>query len=380
MSFLDELAAKPNRLVAGAMSGTSMDSIDVAVCLISGAGPRAIVKLRKFERFPYATEIAQALRQPTGLSTQEVAELHVAVGRAFGKAVASTASGFQLDLVGSHGQTIYHHSRRENALKATFQIGDGDEIAELLGVPVVSDFRARDIAAGGEGAPLTPYADFVLFGGRPGVAVLNLGGIANLTLLGATIDDVRGFDTGPANGPLDRIAREDCGAPYDDRGEIARTGGYDDALLKDLISQDSFVNLVPPKSTGFETYGDPFVSMLRKRSGASGADLLRLATEFVVESVARQVPRSISNVILAGGGVGNAFLVERLTEQLAWCQVETSEEHGIPHQAREAMAFAILANDAVYGLATSLPSVTGARQARALGKLSWPLPTFGQSA
>lgn len=349
-----------------------MDAIDVAICNIRGAGSDAEVELVRFHSLDYPETLARRLRRAPDLTARDAAELNMLVGRAFAQAVAEAAEGLTLDLVGSHGQTIYHHSRMPGAERTTLQVGDGDVIADCLRVLVMSDFRMGDVAVGGEGAPLTPYADYVLFGRTAGRAVLNLGGMANLTVLGASLDEVIGFDTGPANAPLDRISTADYGERYDAEGEHARAGSYDEALLKQLIDEDAFVAARPPKSTGFEAYGADFVETLRRRSGSSGADLLRLAVEFVVESVARQVPVRVAELLLAGGGARNRFLRKRFEERLAPCRVRLTDELGVPHQAREAIAFAILANDAMCGLPTSLPSVTGAARRRRLGKLSFP--------
>ena len=372
MTSLGELAAQPSRRVAGLISGTSMDGIDVAICQISGAGPGATVKLERFATVPYEPKLAERLRRAPDLSARDVAELNGVVGKAFAFAVTFVRVDLWVELVGSHGQTVYHHSRAPGAEKATLQVGDGDVIAQRLGIPVVSDFRAGDIAAGGEGAPLTPYADFVLFGGKPGRAVLNLGGIGNLTILADRLEDVTGFDTGPANAPLDRISRAEFGESMDRDGEHARAGDYDRKLLDQLLAEDAFLALAAPKSTGTEAYGEAFVAMLRARSGSTGADLLRLAAEYVVESVARQVPPSTGELILAGGGAANRFLHERLDQRLASCVIQMTDDYGVPIRAREALAFAILANDAVCGLPTSLPRVTGASGSRRLGKLSLP--------
>ncbi|MHB8637031.1 MAG: anhydro-N-acetylmuramic acid kinase [Fimbriimonadaceae bacterium] len=372
MTILGDLGAQAVRRVAGVISGTSMDGIDVAVCSIVGAGFEATVGLERFASVPYDTALAARLRAAPDFKAQDVAELNILVGEAFATAVKSVGEGLSVELVGSHGQTIYHHSSVPGSLRASLQVGDGDILASRLGIPVVSDFRSGDIAAGGEGAPLTPYADFVLFGSLPGRAVLNLGGIANLTILGDRLADVTGFDTGPANAPLDRIARAEFGIPFDRDGLHARSGSYDANLLNRLLDEDAFVSAIPPKSTGFEAYGDAFVAMLRARCGVGGANLLRLATEYVVESVARQIPMATSELILSGGGAENAFVRERLGSRIAPHSVRLSDEFGVPARAREAMAFAILANDAVCGLPTSLPRVTGAAMARRLGKLSFP--------
>ena len=372
MTSLAELAAQSSRQVAGVISGTSMDGIDVAICRISGAGPGASVVLERFATVSYRPELAERLRHAPNLTAQDVAELNVLVGNAFVDAVSFVRLDLGVELVGSHGQTVYHHSRTPGAAKATLQVGDGDVIAEGLGIPVVSDFRAGDIAAGGEGAPLTPYADFILFGGSAGRVVLNLGGIANLTILGERLEDVRGFDTGPANAPLDRIAMAEFGVPLDPDGTHARAGAYDSGLLDRLLAEDTFLSASAPKSTGFEAYGDEFVSLLRSRSRTAGVDLLRLALEYVVESIARQVPGSTTELVLGGGGAANKFLRERLEQRLTPCAIRLTDDYGVPFQAREAIAFAILANDAVCGLPASLPGVTGAKRARRLGKISLP--------
>ncbi len=214
-SDLLEGSARPSRTVVGLMSGTSADSIDVAVCRMQGTGPE--VKLLHYSDHAHDAKVKRLVYAAADLNVRGIAELNVRVGEAFAAAClaaleeASIAPG-EVDLIGSHGQTIYHHSGVAGALKATLQVGDGDIIAVRTGRYVISDFRARDIAAGGKGAPLSPVADAILFASRePGKgrrrAVLNLGGIANLTVLDQDPARVFGFDTGPANAPLDRLAR-----------------------------------------------------------------------------------------------------------------------------------------------------------------------------
>ncbi|HKE01216.1 MAG TPA: anhydro-N-acetylmuramic acid kinase [Planctomycetota bacterium] len=385
MDALAAIAAKPRRVVAGLLSGTSADGIDCAVCSIDAGGPRARVHLETFRSEPFDPALRERIRLAPGGGARAIAELHVELGDAFADALLRTLvlSGIpeeSVDLVGSHGQTVFHHDG--TGVRATLQLGDGDRIAERTGFPVVSDFRARDVAAGGEGAPLTPYADAVLFAAPSGVrrAVLNLGGIANVTLLPSRAgEEVVAFDTGPANAPLDRLARLATGGAlsFDEDGALAAAGRVDAELLARLLAHP-YLARKPPKSTGIETFGDAFVKELVATHRGADADLLATATAFVAESAARGVRAAaggaVDEVVLAGGGARNPTLVAALAARLAPARVRISDDLGVRSDAREAMAFALLANDAVLGLATSLPHVTGARRAVTLGKLSFPPP------
>lgn len=403
---LHQLCLKETRIVAGIMSGTSVDAIDVALCAIKGAGsggilasgdrfPPAEVSLLSLASYPYSSELSSRIREMVGDSTrilgrkgvQEISELNVRIGEEFGdvflKAVKEWGGdAASVDLIGSHGQTVYHHSRRSGAIRSTLQLGCGEVIAERTGRPVYFNFRARDIARGGEGAPLTPYADYILFGAHRGVAgraVLNLGGIANLTILTSDISGVRGFDCGPANAPLDRLARIVSGGSlaFDKDGALARQGKVNVMLLEELLRQDPFLSLPPPKSTGFESYGDAFVSDLVARHGKADSHLVATVTEFVASCIGESIRRycaadGITELLIAGGGGRNPALVEAIARVVAPCQVALSDTVGVSSAAREAMAFAVLANDALFSCRTSLPAVTGAQRAGPLGTLAFP--------
>jgi anhydro-N-acetylmuramic acid kinase len=382
---------KPARLVVGLISGTSADSIDVAVCRMTGQGTDVGVELLHYREHAYDPEVKRRVVAIAGLDVRGIAELNVMVGEAFAAACLATLeeAGIRphdIDVIGSHGQTIYHHSGVTGAIRATLQVGDGDVIAVRTGRYVISDFRARDVAAGGEGAPLSPIADTVLFGRRgseePGRrrAILNLGGIANLTVMDDDPARVFGFDTGPANAPLDRLARRlSAGALACDRdGQFARIGRVDESLLTELLEQDPFLARRPPKSTGFEMYGDAFVDRAAGRHDSTGADLMATLTEFVARTVAgglRQCDafgRPVEEIVAAGGGVKNPVLMERIAALVAPVPVRRSDELGVPSDAREAMAFAVLADMTLRGLAAHLPPVTGAAAPKLLGKLSFP--------
>ncbi len=386
-----ERSRKPERLVVGLMSGTSADSIDVAICRMTGQGAEVGVELLHYREHPHDPEVKRRLIGPDGLDVRGVAELHVLIGEAFAAACRATLedaaiSTADVDVIGSHGQTVYHHSGIAGAIRATLQVGDGDVIAVRTGCHVISDFRARDVAAGGEGAPLSPIADAVLFARRDGEgpgrrrAILNLGGIANITLLGDDPARVLGFDTGPANAPLDRLARRLSGGALacDRDGQFARAGRVDDRLLADLLEHDPFPARRPPKSTGFEMYGDAFVDRAAGRHGGYDADLMATLTEFVARTVALGIHQCdalgppVEEIVAAGGGVKNPVLMERIAALVAPVPVRRSDELGVPSDAREAMAFAVLADMTLRGSAAHLPLVTGADSPKLLGKLSFP--------
>ena len=370
------------------MSGTSADSIDVAVCRIVGEPER--VELVHYAEQPLDPEIQASVRSAVQLGLRELSELHVRVGERFAEACLATLaraglSPRDVDLVGSHGQTVYHHSSVPGAIRSSLQVGDGDVIAERTGLPVLCDFRARDIAAGGEGAPVTPRADMVLFGAGEAAgscrrAVLNLGGIANVTVLDPDPGRILGFDTGPANALLDRLAFRLTGGAlaFDRDGRLARSGKVNDSVVETLLASDPYLERTPPKSTGFEMYGDDFVARAAALHGGLDADLMATLTEFTARTVALAFDRHVrvdppvDEVVAAGGGVKNPALMDRIIALLHPIRVRLSDEFGVPSDAREAMGFAVLADLALRGRTTSLPAVTGARRPVVLGK--WCLP------
>ena len=312
------------------------------------------------------------------LGLRAIAELNVSLAEAFAEACLHTLEQAgvvpaEVDLIGSHGQTIYHHSGVPGARRATLQLGDGDIIAVRTGCYVISDFRARDIAAGGEGAPLSPIADTILFASgefeKPcRRAILNLGGIANLTVLDADPTRVFGFDTGPANAPMDRLARHlsDGELTCDEDGRFARAGRVNEPLLSELLESDSFLTRRPPKSTGFEMYGDAFVAQAAQRHGGiryrldGHTDRIHGKSYLAGASAMWPVRPPVEEVVVAGGGVNNPVLMERITALISPIPIRTADDLGVPPAAREAMAFAILADMTLQGIPAFLPPVTGA--------------------
>jgi anhydro-N-acetylmuramic acid kinase len=389
-SDLLERSVKLSRLVVGLMSGTSADSINVAICRMKGQGTDIGVELIHSKEHAHDPEVKRQVLGASDLDLRAIAELNVLLGEAFAEACLlslkeALVSCVEVDLVGSHGQTVYHHSGVAGARRATLQLGDGDIIAVRTGQYVISDFRARDIAAGGEGAPLSPVADTILFAGPTSEkprrrAILNLGGIANLTVLDNDPTRVFGFDTGPANAPLDRLARHLSGGKLvcDQDGQFARAGRINKPLLTELLERDRFLARHPPKSTGFEMYGDAFVARAAERHGGYDVDLMATLTEFTARTIAlglrqcAQMGPPIEEVVAAGGGVKNLALMERIAALIAPIPILHSDDFGVPSNAREAMAFAVLADMTLRGMTAFLPPVTGATAPKLLGKLSFP--------
>ena len=313
---------------------------------------------------------------PTDL--RATALLHRDLGRAFGRAAARLAreEGLQLDLIGSHGQTVWHHDDREVEGPATLQLGDGDFVAEAAGCCVVSDFRQRDVAAGGGGAPLSAYADDLLFPDVPRpLTVLNLGGLANLSWLDG--ERVLAFDTGPAGSLLDGLARRLLDRPFDDAGRVAGGGRVDRELVARFAAHP-FCQAAPPKSTGRDTFGEQYVEeFLRCGHELAVADLLASGVALVGEMVALgmgHLPARPGSLLVAGGGVHNLALLQALRRRLDMPVIPSSEA-GVDPDAREALVFAALAARCLLGEPVTSPSATGAAGGRVLGKISPPNST-----
>lgn len=373
------------------MSGTSVDAVSVALVRIIGRTRRPTIKLIAHYEHPIPAVLKAQVRAAFSLSLPQIAELNTRLGELFAKAVLvalrkARLSTNDLDLIGSHGQTVYHHSRVPGALRTTLQLADGDIIAARTGVLTVCDFRQRDIAHGGEGAPLTPYTDWILYGTsktqkRKTRIILNLGGVANITVLHQDPAKIIGFDTGPANGPIDRLARimTNEKLDFDRDARLALKGRVLPKLFERLMREDSFHTKPPPKSTGPELYGDLFVQRVLKYAQAASPDVLRTLTEFSAELVAYGLRKfgavKISDaleIVVAGGGAKNPLLLARIAEKLAPAKIISSESFGIPVQAREALAFALLAHHALHEIPAAYPSITGVTRPVTLGKLCLP--------
>jgi anhydro-N-acetylmuramic acid kinase len=378
---LYDLRARPRRRIIGLLSGTSADGTDAALCEIEGAGEALKLVSTTFATTPFPRELRERIFRLARADATELCDVDMLLGEAFAAAalevcVAAGVSIEDVDLIGSHGQTAVHHPRSGGHVGATLQIGEAAVIAERTGRPVVSDFRVRDVAAGGEGAPLVPLVDHLLFR-KPGVrrALQNIGGIANVTLVGERLDDLVAFDNGPGNMPLDAVARAASGGAeaFDAGGRRAARGRVDAALLAELHAHP-YLSQPPPKSTGRETFGKDFIYPLLARFGDRSDDLLATLTRFVAEAIARSyreaLPAPPDEIYVSGGGALNPTLMSHLESLLAPLPVKTSASLGVDPEAKEAIAFAVLANETVFGHAGNLPSVTGAAGPRVLGKIS----------
>jgi anhydro-N-acetylmuramic acid kinase len=380
-------------LVAGIMSGTSADGIDVALCRISPARRRPRIELLRHRAFPYPTALRKAVlaaMNTANTSAAELARLNWRLGEAYAEAAQSAAQGYALDLVGCHGQTIYHQGIAQlyagRRFACTWQLGESALIAAAVHAPVVSNFRPADMVAGGQGAPLVPLLDATLFAHPTHARVLqNLGGIANLTLVppGGALDNLLAFDTGPANMVIDALAQQLFGKRYDSGGRLASLGAPDQSIVTALL-RDPYYRRRPPKSAGREEYGTAFVDRfvaLAKRRRLLPHDILATATALTSRTIALAcklfvAPRTGNaplDYIVAGGGTRNTTLTRMLARDLApfGCRIQTTDDHGIPSEAKEAVAFALLAWHTWHRLPGNVPAATGATHPAILGSITY---------
>jgi anhydro-N-acetylmuramic acid kinase len=324
----------------------------------------------------------------------DLARLNFLLGELYADALLATQRRFRIKaaLVGCHGQTLYHQGEAApylgRKLAATWQTGEAAIVAARLGVPVVSDFRPADMAAGGKGAPLVPFFDYVLFrDARVGRIVQNIGGIANLTAIpaGASAGDVIAFDTGPGNMVIDAVTQQLFGQPFDRNGKIAASGAWIEPVLEKILQRE-FFRRKPPKTAGREEFGREFVrNFLRMCGNARGRDIVATATALTARSIAEAVRRLLpkrsparkgpfSEMVVSGGGANNARLMAILSGELEklGLQLRFSDEFGVPSEAKEALAFAVLAYETWHRRPSNIPSATGAMRAAVLGKISYP--------
>jgi anhydro-N-acetylmuramic acid kinase len=391
---LYDLAKKPSRKVLGLMSGTSLDGLDIALCELTGSGRSTTLNLLEFTTVPYGSALKEEILSvfsKSSVSLEKLCLLHPWIALQNAAMINATLqqwgiAAHEVDLIASHGQTIYHapKSLHPNDVfgPATLQIGDGDHLAVHTGIITISDFRQKHIAAGGEGAPLAVYGDYLLCTDTDEHRLLlNIGGIANYTYLPANgrLDQVFSTDTGPGNTMMDAYMRKYLNQEYDKDGLVAKQGVINEFLLK-AMKQDSFFNLPLPKTIGPELFNLAFIERAQIASNISGlshqdimATLNKLSADAIVDAIQAFVPQKDKfTMYTSGGGMHNPVLIEHLKNSLPNTQIASSNSIGIHPDAKEAILFAMLANECVAGTplyaggnATKLP-VT-------MGKISFPI-------
>jgi anhydro-N-acetylmuramic acid kinase len=385
-------------IIAGVMSGTSADGINVALVQLAGRGqecpPYTLLGHEEYAFPPPVRRAILGMMNAELAHVADVARMNFLLGELYAEAVAKTARKHhvKVDLVGCHGQTLYHQGVAERflgrRLAVTWQTGEGAVIAARLGVPVVSDFRPADIAAGGKGAPLVPFLDYLVFRHRGvGRIAQNIGGIANLTAIpaGASVNQVIAFDTGPGNMVIDAVMEELFGKRYDRDGQIAASGRVLDEVIARLV-RARFFRQRPPRTAGREEFGREYVGrFLRICRGASKPDVVATATALTVRSIADAVQRFVlprfgarrkpgrHEMIVSGGGAKNPTLMAMLRDKIVPLGIELhfSDEFGLPAETKEAVAFALLAHETWHRRPSNVPSATGAKRAAILGKISY---------
>jgi anhydro-N-acetylmuramic acid kinase len=382
-------------IVAGVMSGTSADGVNVALVRISrGRGrPRHTqIHLLGHVEYPYPRKVRDAVLSAMNASNASVADLsrlNFVLGELYADAVLAAQRRFRrkAGLVGCHGQTLYHQgipaSHLGRRVAVTWQTGESAIVAARVGVPVVADFRPADMAVGGKGAPLVPFLDYLLYrDARIGRVIQNIGGIANLSAIpaGASADQVVAFDTGPGNMLIDAVTERLFHKPYDRDGKIAARGKVLDRVITEILSTP-FFRAKPPKTAGREEFGREFASKFIPRcKGAAKADVVATATALTARSIADAVRRLVlplgrfTELLVSGGGAKNPALMAMLAVELRALGValRSTDEFGLPSEAKEAVAFALLAYETWNRRPSNVPSATGAKRPAVLGKISYP--------
>jgi anhydro-N-acetylmuramic acid kinase len=390
------ISVKRNKiLAAGLMSGTSLDGVDAALVEIKNSGVKTRINQLGFLTFPFPPGLKEKLLENSATNNGNVTELcrlNFLLALIYADAIKllckeAGISLSKLDLIGSHGQTIHHLPAKEKYLGynfgSTLQIGDPSVIAKLTGILTVGDFRTGDVALGGEGAPLVPYFDFILYHSKKiNRALLNIGGISNITVLKkkGIISDVAAFDTGPGNMMIDICVKKFFNIDYDKGGSIALSGKVNEDFLNALKQKDTFIERSVPKSTGREYYGKEFLTPLfRKFKNIPPQDITATITDFTAYAVFRNYEKfikqktEIEELFVSGGGAKNKFIIQSLKKYFKKAiRISNVKNLGISPDAKEAICFAVLANETLYGNPSNIPGVTGASKATILGKICLP--------
>jgi len=380
------------RRIIGVLSGTSVDSIDCVLAEFSGFGLKTKVTVKDFYSKSYPKQLRELILKNSNIKTSNVHDiclLNFIVGKAFAGAVLEflkkrKIKASTIDFIGSHGQTIFHIPEEKSVggfrSKSTLQIGDPSVVASLTGITTIGDFRNADMAVGGNGAPFAPYLDYIMFGSeKKNTALLNIGGIANVTILkkGCKKNEVHAFDTGMGNMVIDALMKNFYNTAYDKNGNISSLGKTNEILFNKLKAKDKYFSSKPPKATGREYYGEDFVNYILKNSkGIPKQDVIRTVTEFAAHTICYNIKKflpkgceSVDEMYVSGGGVNNKFLMDCMKKSLTGTKILKLDSKGITAQNKEAVLFAALANETYNGMTSNLPSVTGASRDVILGKI-----------
>ena len=391
LQTLELIANKKIRRIIGLMSGTSLDGIDIALVDIEN-DPALQIQMKQFITIPYSESLRTLIQSQTRIDSSRVdkiCQLHIELGHFYGKQILNALEDWKVstttvDCIASHGQTLFHSPKSRNHLNemmnATLQIGDGDQIACTTGIVTISDFRTKDVAVGGEGAPLLPYVDRLLFQSDQSRIIHNLGGMSNVTYLPSSSvqEDIIAFDIGPANILINLAMQKLFQFPYDQYGQTAAQGRTSTVLLTKLM-QTPFFHLPPPKSTGRELFGEQFVDdvcIQAKTMSLRPQDIVATLTELTAVSSRHAyenfLPEIPQEVFFTGGGIHNHTLMKHIQTLLPQVKIQTLEALGISSDAREAISFALFANEFLSGKTVTFTGITGAQKEVSLGKISFP--------
>ncbi len=390
-----QITEKKIKNVVGLMSGTSLNGVDAALVEIEGNGIDTKISLKGYIEYPFPPGLKELIMRNSVPDTSDVADicrLNFLIPQIYADAIKELCEKLnfpleKIDLIGSHGQTVQHLPNKTEmfgySVGSTLQIGDPSALAKLTGAVTVGDFRTGDVALGGQGAPLVPYFDYIVFrSNEKNRILLNIGGIANITALGKSYKqkDVLAFDTGPGNMLIDSAAKKFFDKELDANGELALSGEVNEELFDALLAKDSFIESPPPKSTGREQYGENYIEPLYDEFNyVSGEDWLRTLSKFTAYGVFRNYEKFIAGsfqadeLIVSGGGARNNALLGCLREYFGEkTEVKIIDEIGVSADAKEAICFAVLANETIYGAPANIPRSTGASRETILGKICLP--------
>jgi len=391
--MIEEIINKKAKYLIGLISGTSMDGVDAVLIKLKGCGEKTSFKQIKFITHPYPTGLKERINNiitNKKTSPEEISKLNILLGEIFADAALMVCKrakipAAKIDLIGSHGQTLWHSPQKKQMygyqVGSTLQLGDPAAIAVKTGIPTIGDFRTADIASGGEGAPLIPYFDYLVFRNKSeNRAVLNIGGISNITILPKNCSkaDITGFDCGPGNILIDQAAGLLFGVEFDKNGKLAARGKISDELLN-FLKKHPFIKKPPPKSTGREEFGNKYVKkILNFSEKINNEDIIRTLTEFTALAVYVNYQQfiekkiQIDRLIVSGGGAKNNQIIKTLKKYFRGVITESSVRYGISPDAKESIAFAVYANETISGNTINIRRTTGAKKESILGKICFP--------